>query len=212
MPVTPPSILRNPDYREGWSVDCRRTEYTVTGPGAGRYRLPCLVSTDGDLLGPALEEGDKPGQTWWIVPESEIELPLLVTGRGAAARAQRLHAAERADLLDSSPRQPAAMDAARLLADLVAIDSVNPALVPGAAGESEIAAYVAAWLREHGLDVTVLDEPRGRPSVVAVARGSGGGASLMLNAHTDTVGVAGMTAPTSRTCARGASTGAAPTT
>ncbi|MGH2943282.1 MAG: acetylornithine deacetylase, partial [Solirubrobacteraceae bacterium] len=34
----------------------------------------------------------------------------------------------------------------RLLADLVAIDSVNPALVPGAAGEAAIAAFVAAWL------------------------------------------------------------------
>lgn len=80
VPVSPPKLMREPDYREGWSVDCRRTEYTVSGPGAGRYRLPCLVSVDGDLLGPALEEGDKPGHTWWIVPESEIELPLLVTG------------------------------------------------------------------------------------------------------------------------------------
>jgi len=82
-----------------------------------------------------------------------------------------------------------------LLADLVAIDSVNPALVPGAAGEAQIAAYVAAWLDERGLDVTVLDEPAGRPSVVGVARGSGGGASLMLNGHIDTVGVAGMDRP-----------------
>ena len=79
VPVSPPSIMRNPEYRQGWSVDCRRTEYTVTGPGAGRYPLPCLVSTDGDILGPALED-DKPGQTWWIVPESEIDLPRLVTG------------------------------------------------------------------------------------------------------------------------------------
>jgi len=80
VPVSLPSIMRNPEYRQGWSVDCRRTEYTVTGPGAGRYRLPCLVTTDGEILGPALEQGDKPGQTWRIVPESEIELPLLVTG------------------------------------------------------------------------------------------------------------------------------------
>jgi len=87
------------------------------------------------------------------------------------------------------------MDAARLLADLVAIDSVNPALVPGAAGEAAIAAFVAAWAQERDMDVTIVDEPRGRPSVVAVARGTGGGASLMLNAHTDTVGVAGMTRP-----------------
>jgi hypothetical protein len=78
VPVSPPSIMRTPDYREGWSVECRRTEYTVSGPGAGRYRLPCLVSVDGDLLGPALEN-DKPGPTWWIVPETEIELSMLVT-------------------------------------------------------------------------------------------------------------------------------------
>jgi acetylornithine deacetylase len=87
------------------------------------------------------------------------------------------------------------MDAADLLARLVAIDSVNPALVPGAAGEGEIAAFVAGWLAERGLEVTVEDSPPGRPSVVAVARGSGGGASLMLNAHTDTVSVAGMARP-----------------
>ena len=87
------------------------------------------------------------------------------------------------------------MDAAALLAELVAIDSVNPALVAGAAGEAEIAAHVAAWLESQGLEVTVVDEPAGRPSVVGVARGTGGGASLMLNAHTDTVGVAGMARP-----------------
>jgi acetylornithine deacetylase len=87
------------------------------------------------------------------------------------------------------------MDAAGLLADLVAIDSVNPALVAGAAGETQIAAYVAAWMGEHGLEVTVVDEPAGRPSVVGIARGTGGGASLMLNGHIDTVGVAGMQRP-----------------
>ena len=87
------------------------------------------------------------------------------------------------------------MDAAGLLAELVAIDSVNPALVPGAAGEQQIAAFVAAWLRERGLAVTLVDEPAGRPSVVAIARGSGGGASIMLNGHIDTVGVAGMARP-----------------
>jgi hypothetical protein len=36
----------------------------------------------------------------------------------------------------------------------VAIDSVNPALVPGGAGEAEIAAFVAGWLAERDLDVT----------------------------------------------------------
>jgi acetylornithine deacetylase len=80
-----------------------------------------------------------------------------------------------------------------LLARLVAIASVNPALVPGAAGEREIAAFVASWLASHGLEVTTIGDER--PSVVGVARGSGGGRSLMLNAHTDTVSVAGMERP-----------------
>jgi acetylornithine deacetylase len=82
-----------------------------------------------------------------------------------------------------------------LLAELVAIDSVNPALVPGGAGETEIAAFVAAWLTDRGLEVTIDEPLAGRPSVVGVARGSGGGASLMLNAHMDTVNVDGMERP-----------------
>jgi acetylornithine deacetylase/succinyl-diaminopimelate desuccinylase-like protein len=80
-----------------------------------------------------------------------------------------------------------------LAAALVAIDSVNPALVPGGAGEREIASFVADWCGEHGLDVEILGEER--PSVVATRRGSGGGRSLLLNGHLDTVGVAGMEAP-----------------
>ena len=71
-------------------------------------------------------------------------------------------------------------DVLELTAQLVAIDSVNPSLVPGGAGEAEAAAFAAAWLERAGLDVEVVDEPTGRPSVIAVARGSGGGATLLL--------------------------------
>jgi acetylornithine deacetylase len=81
-----------------------------------------------------------------------------------------------------------------LTARLVAIDSVNPALIAGAAGERELADFVADWCQRAGLDVELVAPPE-RPSVLAVARGSGGGRSLMLNAHLDTVGVAGMDAP-----------------
>ena len=86
---------------------------------------------------------------------------------------------------------------ADLLRELVAIDSVNPALVAGAsgAGEREIAAFVAGWARHAGLEVEVLEDTPGRPSVVVRARGSGGGQTLMLCGHIDTVGVAGMVAP-----------------
>lgn len=86
-------------------------------------------------------------------------------------------------------------DVVSLLQALVQIDSINPDLVPGAAGEAQIAQFVAEWFTQAGLEV-MLDEPLpGRPSVVAIARGSGGGRSLMLNAHMDTVGVAGMAEP-----------------
>jgi acetylornithine deacetylase len=83
---------------------------------------------------------------------------------------------------------------ADLTAALVRIDSVNPALVAGAAGEAEIAGYVADWCAKAGLEVDV-GERGGRPSVIGTARGRGGGRSLMLNAHLDTVGVDTMERP-----------------
>ena len=81
------------------------------------------------------------------------------------------------------------------LADLIRINSINPSLVPGAPGEAAIATYVAHALRRLGLGVTTLESYPGRPSVVGRLRGAGGGRSLMLNAHLDTVGVVGMPDP-----------------
>jgi acetylornithine deacetylase len=82
-----------------------------------------------------------------------------------------------------------------LISALVAIESVNPDLVATGSGEAVIAAFVAAWLRDAGLKVSVIEAAPGRPSVVGVVSGSGGGASLILNAHMDTVGAGGMAAP-----------------
>ena len=82
-------------------------------------------------------------------------------------------------------------DAAALLQDLVRIDSVNPGLVPGAAGESAIATFTASWLEERGFTITRLEATPGRPSVVAVAAGTGNGRNLMFNGHLDTVTLAG---------------------
>jgi acetylornithine deacetylase len=78
------------------------------------------------------------------------------------------------------------------LTDLVRIDSVNPSLVPGGAGESRIAARVVESFRSLGMDVEILEATPGRPSIVGRLMGSGGGRSLMLNAHLDTVGIEGM--------------------
>jgi acetylornithine deacetylase len=82
-----------------------------------------------------------------------------------------------------------------LLADLVRVNSVNPFLVPGAPGEAEIAAFVARRMEQRGLAVSATDVAPGRPNVIARLRGTGGGKTLILNAHMDTVGVAGMTIP-----------------
>src|SRR5579864_4771875 len=85
--------------------------------------------------------------------------------------------------------------AIRLLRDLVAIDSVNPTLVPGAAGEQAIGDAIAAEMRRVGLDVAVDAVAPGRPNVVGVLESGRPGSALMFCGHTDTVGVGGMTDP-----------------
>src|SRR3954447_2495603 len=82
-----------------------------------------------------------------------------------------------------------------LLCRLVAIDSVNPSLVPGGAGEAAIARQVVEWARANALEAEVLEGTPGRPSVVVRARGRGGGRTLLVCGHLDTVGVEGMAAP-----------------
>jgi acetylornithine deacetylase len=82
-----------------------------------------------------------------------------------------------------------------LLRDLIAIDSVNPGLVPGGAGEREIGEHIAALLRRETIDAELVEAEAGRPNVIAVIEGREKGPSLMFCGHTDTVGVEGMDAP-----------------
>jgi acetylornithine deacetylase len=82
-----------------------------------------------------------------------------------------------------------------LLVRLVEIDSVNPSLVAGAAGEAGIAAFVAAWAEANGLEAHISEAAPGRPSVLVRAQGRGGGKTLLLCGHLDTVGVDRMAEP-----------------
>jgi len=85
----------------------------------------------------------------------------------------------------------------KLLRDLVAIDSVNPTLVPGARGEAAASGFLRDFLRGHGIDAELHEAARGRPNVVALL-GAPPGASasprpaLAILAHIDTVGAGDM--------------------
>lgn len=78
---------------------------------------------------------------------------------------------------------------------LVRINSVNADLEAGAAGEGEIARYVAGALAELGIEPVVQEVEAGRSNVIGILKGTGNGPSLLLNAHLDTVGVTGMAEP-----------------
>ena len=77
---------------------------------------------------------------------------------------------------------------------LVALDTVNPTLVPGAPGERPAVELLAERLDARGFEIEIVGPPD-RPSLIATHRGRDGGPSLALNGHLDTVGVDGMDEP-----------------
>jgi acetylornithine deacetylase len=87
------------------------------------------------------------------------------------------------------------MDPLPLLRDLVAANSVNPSLVPGAAGEARAAEVARIAMARAGMDVTLQPVRPGRPNVIGVLDGRTPGPSVMLCGHLDTVGVEGMVDP-----------------
>jgi len=76
-----------------------------------------------------------------------------------------------------------------VLRGLIACNSINPSLVPGAPGEAQIAPYVTTVCRDLGLESEIVEVAQGRPNVIATLRGEGGGRRLLLNGHLDTVAV-----------------------
>ncbi|KAK0392793.1 hypothetical protein NLU13_2288 [Sarocladium strictum] len=87
-----------------------------------------------------------------------------------------------------APRDVSFDDPVALTQALVRIDSSSPTLgsTPGP-GETAIALYIKAWLEHRDIESYIVEPTKGRPSVVGVVRGTGGGKSLILNGHIDTV-------------------------
>jgi acetylornithine deacetylase len=86
------------------------------------------------------------------------------------------------------------------LTDLVRTKSINPAFSDGEpSDEREIATRLGEKMRALGMETTAYEAAPGRVSVVGRLRGTGGGRSLMLYGHVDTVGVAAMPEPFSAT-------------
>jgi acetylornithine deacetylase len=79
--------------------------------------------------------------------------------------------------------------------DLVRIPSVNPAYDPESPGETGVAEWIAAWGRAHGFEVRLQPVVDARPNVILTLRNAADRPHLLLNGHTDTVAVAGMTVP-----------------
>jgi acetylornithine deacetylase len=91
---------------------------------------------------------------------------------------------------------PLSRDAVQeVLARLVRIPSVNPALAPGeGTGEEAVARFAVEWLTARGVRAWLEEAAPGRPNAVAEV-GGGDGPTLVLCAHLDTVGTAGMEIP-----------------
>lgn len=104
----------------------------------------------------------------------------------------------RAAAAPDAPSEPGDVGerAVALAAELVAIDSVNPGLVPGAAGEAAVVEHLRARLAGAGFETHVItaDGHPDRPSLVAVGSSGPSGPTVVLTGHVDTVGVDGMPA------------------
>jgi acetylornithine deacetylase len=83
----------------------------------------------------------------------------------------------------------------RTLGELVRVVSINPAFSGGTTDERQVAAYARAAMDALGMETHAHEPAPGRVSVVGRLRGTGGGRSLMLYAHHDTVGIEGMPDP-----------------
>ena len=102
---------------------------------------------------------------------------------------------EMVNMIEIDPRE-----AQQLVGELIAIDSVNPSLVLGGAGEQAAAEHILRHLESVGIPGRLDRVAKGRPNVIGVLPPSAEGGcdpfalrhGLMLNGHLDTVGTVAM--------------------
>lgn len=87
-----------------------------------------------------------------------------------------------------------APDVIRTLASLVEINSVNPAY-EGGRPEREIAAWIAQFFAQHGIETWEQQVFPDRPNLIARLPGRNPNRRLIFEAHTDTVNAGGMDIP-----------------
>ena len=77
-----------------------------------------------------------------------------------------------------------------LISELIKIDSQNSG-IPNSANESEVQHYVKDLMKKVGLSVNeyAFDKEKVRPNVLGFYKGTGGGKSLLINAHADTISI-----------------------
>lgn len=80
------------------------------------------------------------------------------------------------------------------LADLVRIKSINPAY-EGGVSEVAMANYIGEFFQQRGLETREQEVFPGRPNLIAKLPGKDSSRRIVLEAHTDTVSVVGMTIP-----------------
>ncbi len=80
------------------------------------------------------------------------------------------------------------------LADLVRIDSVNPAFEPSH-GEAEVQKFVLNFFKTRGIEVWEQPVLPDRPNVIAKLAGRNPSRRMVFEAHCDTAGVEGMVIP-----------------
>ncbi|MBI3851967.1 MAG: M20 family metallopeptidase [Verrucomicrobia bacterium] len=78
---------------------------------------------------------------------------------------------------------------------LVRIPSVNPNYDPASRAEKDVAAWIQSWGEEHDFETRTQPVLEERANVILRLRNGADHPHLLLNGHTDTVGVAGMSIP-----------------